>query len=423
MLASLRRHPCRSLGLALLLLAAGLVGGVNLWAWHAFGAASQALQREQFDEAQRQVDLCSSVWPRSVAVHCLAARIARWRRDYPQAEEHLKACRRLQPEATEEVQLEWLLLRGEEGDREAAQALWRWVANNHPESAEILASLSRTFMRQLQYLQALRCLDTWLERCPDTVRALDWRGWVWEHLQQATKALADYQRVLELSPEREATRLRLAQLQLSRYEGPAARHTLEPLRQSRPNDPEVLLLLARCRALEGKPREAAELLDTVLAAQPDNSATLLVRGDVALQLDQPEQAETFLRRGLAISPDDRDLLHLLHQSLRKQPGREEEADRCLDRYNQVKKDLDRLNGLLRTEAAADNADTASVIGTLLIRLHQEPIGLHWLHHALEIDPLHPASHEALAAFYEQHEDPEQAREHRRLAAASSSPSK
>jgi tetratricopeptide (TPR) repeat protein len=419
-LAWLRRHPYGSLGLVLLLLTAGLFGAANLFAWREFRAASQALQEEQFDQAGRHIDACLRVWPRSIAVHRLAARIARWQRDYPRAEEHLNACRRLQPATTEDVQLEWLLLRCEQGEKDALRGMWSAVETDQAESEEILATLARRFMRQLHYPLALRCLNAWLQRRPDTARALDWRGWVWEQLHQQKAALADYQHALELDPGRSSTRLRRAHLQLARRDVAAALSTLQPLCPSKPDDPQVLLVLAGCRALEGKAEEAGRLLDAVLAARPDDTAALLERSDVALQLDQPEQAEAFLRRGLALNPADPEMLYILHRCLRRQPGRQEEADRCLEQYNQLTKDLERLNVLLRSDgAAAENAETASETGRLLLRVYQESVGLYWLHQALEINPLHRPTHEVLAAYYEKQNDPEQAREHRRLAAISS----
>jgi len=403
-----------------LFLTIGLVGGVPWWFRHEFRAARQALDEERLSEATRHIENCLRVWPRSVAAHRLAARIARWRLDYPRAEEHLNACRRLQPSTTEEVQLEWILLRAERGEaKEVAPGLWDCVAHDHAETEQILATLSRTYMRQLRYPSALHCLNAWLQRRPDTVRALDWRGWVWEHLQRNKAALADYQRAVELSPGREATRLRLAQLQLIQRDAPAALHTLEPLRQSKPDDPDVLLALARCRALEGETEEAGRLLDAVLAARPENPAALLARGDGLLQQDRPQEAEALFRRGLTVRPADLDLLYALYRSLHRQSGREEEAEKCLDRYNQMKKDLDRVDALLRLEGGetAGDPDAACEIGTLLLRLDQESVGLYWLNKALEINPQHRPTHEVLAAYHEKKHDRQKMAEHRRFAAA------
>jgi tetratricopeptide (TPR) repeat protein len=410
------------LGLALLLLGIGFLGGVNLWAWREFRAARQALEEERFPEAARHIDACLWVWPRSVTAHHLAARIARWNRDYQRAEEHLNTCRRLQPDTTEAVQLEWLLLRAERGETdEVAPTLRNCVSHDHPQTEEILATLARTYMRQLRYLGALHCLNAWLQHHPDSARALDWRGWVWGQLQRDKAALADYQRALELAPDRQGLRLRLAQLQVKRRDAPAALHTLEPLRQAKPNDPDVLLAEARCLALDGATEKSGELLDAVLAARPTDPAALLARADMALQQDRPKEAETLCRRGLEVSPADPDLLYALYRSLHTQAGRETEAEAWLDRYNQTRKDLDRLNALLRAESAQTigSADMACEIGTLLVRLGQEGIGLSWLQKALEIDRLHRKTHETLAAYYEKREDREKALEHRRLAAAPS----
>src|SRR5439155_27034966 len=106
-----RRRPWRALALtAFGLVAIALAGGIwyvrNEWQ-----AAQAALAEGQPREARSHLDICLFVWPRDVEVHRLAARAARMTGDIQAAEAHLKQCLKLQGEATQAVQLEFLLLR------------------------------------------------------------------------------------------------------------------------------------------------------------------------------------------------------------------------------------------------------------------------------------------------------------------------
>jgi tetratricopeptide (TPR) repeat protein len=417
----LRRRPFAGLLLLTLSALAAAAVAVNLWGYSCYHHAEAEVAQGRFDEAGRHVRSCLRVWPGSARAHLLAARVARLSADYPAAEEHLNACTRLQKTATEDTQLEWVLLRAQRGEVEdVLPGLWYAVQHEHPRKPAILEAVARGYMMQLNYRQALVCLNEWLRLEPDTARALDWRGWVLQALDRAADARADYERALQLEPDRSAARLRLVNLLLARKNSQDALPHLEHLARTRPDDPEVRLARARCHALRGETAEAVALLDGLLAERPDDPAALVVRGDVAIQEGRPAEAESILRRALASKPTDIEVLYTLYRSLQAQPGREEDAERCLARHDRVKKDLDRVNTLLKMEAekASEDPAVACEIGTLLLRLDEDRVGLYWLYKALKVDPRHRPTHEALAAYYDRVQQPEKAAEHRRLAGGS-----
>src|SRR5262249_44817489 len=143
----------------------------------------------------------------------LAARIARLRGAYSEAEQYLGRCGGRRHEMSDQVQLEWLLLRCQRGQGdELAPGLLALVDRGHAEAAANPQAVAGVYMRQTRYLEALRCLDRWVERDPDCVRALDWRGWVSNQLDHRGQAIGDYERALELQPGRSVVRLRLAEI-------------------------------------------------------------------------------------------------------------------------------------------------------------------------------------------------------------------
>src|SRR5690349_19193766 len=95
-----RHHGWISLALSFLVIAAG-VGGVNLWAWHHYRAAEEALRVDEMDSAQEHITVCLRIWRWSSTAQFLAARIERVSGRYPEAEAHLMECVRLQHGASE----------------------------------------------------------------------------------------------------------------------------------------------------------------------------------------------------------------------------------------------------------------------------------------------------------------------------------
>src|SRR5439155_24567809 len=154
----------------------------------------------------------------------------------------------------EEVTLERDLIRAQRGDVAGVEnQLLRFIEHDHPDTLLILEALCQGYIKSYRLPHALRCLERWLERRPDDVQALLWRAEV-EQLRSSTQeALADYRRVVELSPEHDSARLRLAELLAAEHQPAEAVPHFERLRQRQPANPPVLLGLARCRALAGRP--------------------------------------------------------------------------------------------------------------------------------------------------------------------------
>src|SRR5262249_54019034 len=147
----------------------------------------------------------------------------------------------------------------------------------------ILEALARGYNKIMQFGYAERALDRWLERRPDDVLAFFWRGQVLQSRAQLPRALADFRRAVELAPEDEVARSRLAHALLTnRQPGEAAGH-FEFLLRRRPDDAAAGVGLARCRRAAGAVDEARDLLERVLADHPDYGPALAERGKMELQ--------------------------------------------------------------------------------------------------------------------------------------------
>jgi tetratricopeptide (TPR) repeat protein len=404
-----------------LLLAGGFLAPAGWAAWEE-RTARKALAEERFDEAQRHLD--QALWVRQHWVpfassslrstNVLAARIARLRGAYSEAEQYLSRCGQ-RNEMSDQVQLEWLLLRCERGEvDELAPGLLGLVDRGHPESAVILEALAGKYMRQTRYLEALHCLDRWAERDANCVRALHWRGWVSNQLDHRGQAISDYERVLELQPGRSVVRLALADILIESSRHPEALPHLERLREEQPANPEVLVALARCKMAQSRTDEARALLDGVLATYPDHFDALHQRGKLELMENDFALAERWLRKALERSPRDPEARYTLCLSLQGQPNREEEAQKELARWKQERRTRERLMRLLRTElnSKPNDPDLAQETGELFLQMGEDEKGRFWLYRALALDPRHAPSHRALAAYYERTNNKAKALEHR-----------
>ncbi len=400
-------------GLGCLLLVA------NLWAEYHFRAAQRALQQRDFAQARADLRSCLKVWPTGAHSHFLAARAA-WRAGfYDEAEGHLAVCQK-QQSAPDALQRERALMRAQRGDPGVEDFLWSSVEQDDKETALILEVLIQLYVSTYRLPRALDALNLFLGRQPNDVQALLGRGWVWEQFFYFANAVADYHRAVEVDPENDAARLRLAETLLVTGPASAALDQFELLWQRQPEKPAVLLGLARCRRQLGQLNDARSGLDGLLARLPSetpdkDAAVLSERGRLALDERKPAQAERWLRQAVALAPYDRQTNYNLYQCLQQQ-GRTDEACRCRVTFERIDADLIRIDNVLKEVLRAPyDPAPRSEAGVIFLRNGEPEKGLRWLSMALQQDPWHGPTHRALANHYQRTGRLDLAARHRQLA--------
>lgn len=408
------RRP-RSL-FALLVLSLALVGlGVAGYVRTQRRAAEADIDANRPADARRRLDRCLQLWPWSSELHRLAGRAARMDGDLPAAEAHLNRALKLHGEATEALQIEFLLLRAQGGDLdEVVPVLSETVERGHPDSPMILETVARAYMVQLRYRPAYICLSRWIELRPDTARAYQWRGWVAERLDNHKRAAEDYERALQCDPDLIPPRVRLAELLLEDKKAPEAVPHLERLARLAPDNPQVQSRLGICRFLAGDRAEARRLMEGALPQLPNDPALLIYLARLDLQEGRYADAERRLQAVFAIDPSDNEGRYLMISVYQLQ-GRTEDAARALREYNEYKARLERANSLLKQveDGSAAGPDEFAEIGEFLLMVGRSEVGRYWLERALQRDPGHQRSHRALAAYYQKKGDATSAEAHRR----------
>jgi Tfp pilus assembly protein PilF len=412
----IRRRPLTAYAvLAAVVLAA--TGGVYAYAHRQWGAARAALADYRPEDARAPLDFCLLVWPRRHAVLVLAARAARLTRDFKGAETLLHRCLALgREDAREAAQVELMLLRVQAGEVDAVRApLLACVDNGHAEGNLILETLAGAYMSNLRYKEALDMLDRWIKADPTSPIAYQYRGWVMDRAAVPDGALRDYRRAVELGPERDGIRLRLAELLLQSNIPDEASVHIEHLLRKEPGRPDALARLGQCRFQQGEVAEARRLLEEAEPSLPDDPALLAHLAKLDLKDKKYADAERRLRRLLELEPADTEGQFTLAAVLRRR-GRDAEADILEKRSVEMRELLKRLGPLLNTEVGSSTGPEAPhEAGVALLRLGQDRLGLHWLREALRRDPRHAPTHRALADHYEAMKDQERAAFHRRQA--------
>jgi len=405
---------------ALLLAGAGILGSLvcffaypHLRAYYHWRQAEAAVEQLDFVSAREHLETCLKVWPDSAETHFHLARVCRRAREVDSAAKHLSEAERL-GYAGRETALENLLLQAHSGDvRQVEETLVQYLQTGHREEVLIFEALLEGLL-QIHYLpEAERWSTVWLERYPHDWRPYYFRGRTFDLGVKVNRAIEDYQAALERKPDAFEVHQSLGELQREKGLLNEALPHLRYCHERRPDDPTVVVSLARCHRMLGDPNTARQLLDRWLEANGRTHVGVVsLRGRVERDLSEPERALPWLRKAEELAPRDGATLSMLVNVLREL-GQEEEAKSYERKVEDVVRQVERLNTLtLKISNSPDDVAARSEIGVLLIRLGHVKPAYRWLMSALELSPGHAPTHLALAEYHEAIGDPQQARNHR-----------
>jgi tetratricopeptide (TPR) repeat protein len=417
-LSSQLRRPW--LWLILVLLIAVVLAWPYLSGAYSYRVGLWNLDHHRPRAALGHLEHCLRGWPHSAEVHLLASRAARLAGDYDTAERHLTECQRLEGSPSEASNLEWAMLRAENGnlDEVAERFLRERAARDPGQAALIFEALAAGYLRLYRFTETMQCLEGALRHAPDDPHALYWRGRAWERVHAYAKAAEDYNLVVAHDPDDDEARLRLANALLENGQPADAIDHLELLRRHRPDDPEGLVRLAFAWNAVGRLNDSLELIDEVLARHPDFPTAISARGQLTFLAERPAEAETWLRRAIALNAYDRQAHYVLQQCLEQQ-GKEVEARAERQQLKEVEETIDRLITISNHLMPKTPHDPALhyELGSLLTKMGHADLGTRWFQSALEQDPDYRPAHEALAAYYERIGNANAADLHRRRALA------
>jgi tetratricopeptide (TPR) repeat protein len=390
------RRPAWLAGLVLVVLL-GVVAGRHLWAGYHFRRAEEALERGAVPRARRHLARCLKVWPRGTATRLLAARAARLAGAFAEAERHLRVAEEVGGD-TPPLRLEGHLLEMQRGSAGPVleALLWALIDDEHPQVDRLFEALTLGYLYSYRLGQAQDCLARWLAQGPDNPRALYLRGLLREGLQDFTGAGKDYRRAVELAPEHDAARRRLAEYLLHTHHADEAAEHFEHLRRDDPDDAALRFGLARCRREQGEVAAARALLDELLAEQQPQFAWLVERARLAQAEEDHDGAEQWFRQALALDDSDAEVCYAYASCLERR-GARTEARRWRARGKEIDRDLAQLRHLHeQIGKRPGDAELRYQAALLCLRNGQKEEGRRWLLSVLRLDPAHQRARQALA---------------------------
>jgi tetratricopeptide (TPR) repeat protein len=419
-------------GVCSVLVLTASVGGYVAYRWvcaeRSFRAAAQAYEHGQLLEARRLAEVSLQFWTDLPRTHFLLARISRRAEHYEEAAQQLDLCQRGEG-ATERIALERSLLLVQQGSISGTteRKLRHYLENDHPDSEEILAALSKGCMACYLLDNALGYLHAWLERRPNHAQALLWRGMVREKLQDLDGARDDYRAAIDQSADAPSlvqleARLRLAQLLLQRTELAQATPLFEQLCREQPDSVPPAVGLAQCYGRLNRTPEAVRLLDDLLIRYPADASLLLERGRLALQMGQAAGAEEWLRKALALVPWDHAANYTLLLCLTQQ-RKDAAARQAQERVHRLEEEGARFTQLIeQMKLRPYDLNIRCELARAFFRQGHDQEAIRWLRSALRIDGHYPLANQLLAEYYETHGEPVLAQPYREaLALAGTGP--
>jgi tetratricopeptide (TPR) repeat protein len=410
------KRPWRLLLFVALLGVIGLtayLGYCQWWASRHLAAATEALRRSDLTKARAHLLLCLEVWPDKDEVHLLLARTARRAGDYAEARASLDTYRTLGG-ITEHIDLEVLLTKAQRGElTDTEQPLWAYVHAEHPDRALILEALARGYLQTFRLPLALEAIGRWHALEPENVRAHFWAGEACRHLRSSAQAREHYRRTVELDPEHDTARLRLADNLLRASLNKEALEHYRILAKYKPGDADVLLGLASAQAALAQTDEARAVLDGLLLEYPGNTYALVQRAKLDLDARRPKEAEVRLRKAFELSPFDRETVYQFLLCLR-QLRKDDEVPKLVARFEEIEAYATRLASVTEEMLKAPrDASLRCEAGEVFLKIGNDVEGLRWLRSALQEDPRHQATHRVLRDYFRRTGDLAQAAFHER----------
>jgi predicted Zn-dependent protease len=389
-----------ALALLGLIATAAAVGGTSLWSEYHYWQARREVERHHYDRAADHIASCLWARPNSALNHVLAARIARLRGHMGEASRHLDEARHLLGTSAV-IEQERLMVLAETGDTEplerfAVQAVPDKAINDlssldalavQPDGPVVLEALIHGFMISGRDATAAACAEAWIRHCPNDTEAHTCRGLLYDRNMRYDEAVAEYQKVLAVEPDHAEARLLLAQSLFRATRVREAKEQYEVLLQQPKYRTEGELGLAGCLISLAEEGKAEEVVERVVARAPKNAEALALRGKLALDRGNAAEAETWLRRSLAVDPHAPKPNYQLYEALEAE-GKREEARQQRVVAERVRADLARAEEITRTELVRKPDDPALIreLAAIYLRHGQAAQGERWLQKVLQQNP-------------------------------------
>lgn len=214
------------------------------------------------------------------------------------------------------------------GDYAGALADLDALLEQSPDDAFALGMKGDVLRAEERFDEALPLLTKAVELAPDDAWNLGTRGQVFHALSQLPKARADLFAALRTTDDMPWIQAELAFVELDDDELTAALEHASAALERDPDEPIALLVMSELHKRGGDLAAAQEVLHVLTQAEPNLGWAWVRRAEVAADLDQLEEAQTFVHRALELDPHDTEAVQLGVDLLLKQ-GKHSDAMRLI----------------------------------------------------------------------------------------------
>jgi tetratricopeptide (TPR) repeat protein len=370
---------------------------------HAREALKQAEELLKTHQREQAAVLLDQVLPdrfNDAHAQFLAARLDRQLGNLTRAEQRLSRCRELWQGPREELALEFVLLRVQQGDLNETETPRDYTDRETPQAPLVLEALARGYMIRGRLVQAQANLDRWIALEPDNPHAWLALGELYVLQGRPNDAQAEIRKALDLSPDSPKANRALGLTLLSLNTPRRAIPFLKKALRLDPGNRKAQVGLAACYRLASHCPEARNLAETVLAEEPDNLFALLELGQIAVEEQSLDEACTLFRRVLAHDSQSRLAHYNLARLLRRQ-GNTAEAAEHETQVKLLEKAEARYRDMLQKTLPRNPRDpnVHYEAGTTLLVLGRRQQAVAAFQAALELAPHHVPSLKALVHYY------------------------
>jgi tetratricopeptide (TPR) repeat protein len=279
--------------------------GWQAWGAQQFRAAEQSLARRDFAQAEQHLRHCLRVWPNDAQTLLLAAQTARRAGARADALARLHAAERAGA-VHEAVILERDLLQMQGGDLSQVQRYLE-IAQRHPDNPAASLILEAAIVGSLQAMDLARArtvLDIWETKhrtTADQTSLWSWRGELEVRAGRVDAAANCFRAAIQLDPANRGARLGLVRILAHSSPDEAVEH-LSVLLEADPADSDARSQYAVALRNLGHLEDATVATEQLLSRAPEHVEGLVLRGRIAMDQQQFDEAGQWLRRAESLEP-------------------------------------------------------------------------------------------------------------------------
>ncbi|QDV38419.1 tetratricopeptide repeat protein [Tautonia plasticadhaerens] len=365
------------------------------------GAIASAIASGRLDEADRLASAWLGRRPEDPEALAWASRVALARARPAEAAEFARKAQLEGLDRSELRDVEGIVLARAGRAAEAEPMLRAHLAASDRPEPMVARELAEIGMATFRFGAAREALARWRRDAPDDPEPWVMEGRVAERVGDEFDEIAShYQKALELAPDRDDVRLRLAEILRLGGRHDEAAVEFESYLDRNPEDPEALASAGLNELGRGRFAEAERRLSAALGRDPGHLEALKGLARLRQQTGRFEEALESLDRAAGLEPHDPEIAYQ-RSLLLARLGRSEEADRMRARSERLRAEADEITRL-RDALVRDpnNVDLQHEAARWLIEHDHAEEGIRWAEKALTIRPGHRPTCLLLAEHYE-----------------------